>query len=67
VRQATSEFPYLGLTVVCGCYESASVAIGQPACMILFITCCCILALVLLIGPAGLNPFLAFLLVAYSA
>lgn len=34
--------------------------------MILFVTCCCILALVLLIGPAGLNPFLAFLLVAIA-
>lgn len=32
--------------------------------MTLLVTGCCILALVLLIGPGGLNPFLAFLLVS---
>lgn len=32
--------------------------------MTLLVTCCCIVALVLLIGPGGLNPFLAFLLVS---
>ncbi|MBM3441370.1 MAG: gluconate transporter [Bacteroidetes bacterium] len=34
--------------------------------MTLLVTCCCILALVLLIGPAGLNPFLAFLVVSIA-